>query len=138
MQVYVLLFSVGGDSEGIHTLKIENRNVVLIFEGEDDATRFGLMLEAQDFPSPRVEAIDREEIEEICQDFGYDYRVVPEGTLEMPPEKVLDKFDWDPEKPMDYPSQDKKSQDVRDLASESPTLSDSELEAMRQRLEKLL
>ncbi|MCS6815504.1 MAG: DUF3110 domain-containing protein, partial [Cyanobacteria bacterium] len=56
MQVFVLLFNAGTDQEGIHTLKMMDpelgeRNVVLMFEAEDDATRFSLMLEAQDFPA---------------------------------------------------------------------------------------
>ncbi|MEO1297556.1 MAG: DUF3110 domain-containing protein, partial [Cyanobacteria bacterium J06636_16] len=42
MQVYVLLFNAGTDNEGIHSLQANGRNTVLIFEDEDDATRFGL------------------------------------------------------------------------------------------------
>gem|GEM_PF-3889562 len=51
-QVYVLLFNARSENEGIHTLQIGDRNVVLMFESEDDAIRFGGMLEAQDFPNP--------------------------------------------------------------------------------------
>ncbi len=66
MSVYVVLFNVGTDNEGIHSIRIGDQHQVLMFESEDDAIRFGILLEAQDSPTPTVEAIEREEIEEIC------------------------------------------------------------------------
>jgi hypothetical protein len=66
MRVFVLLFNARTENEGIHTIQLGDRNKVLMFESEDDATRFGVMLEAQDFPEPAVEAIDDEEIKEFC------------------------------------------------------------------------
>ncbi|MBE9125315.1 MULTISPECIES: DUF3110 domain-containing protein [unclassified Coleofasciculus] len=93
-RVFILLFNAGTDNEGIHTLQVGDRNVVLMFESEDDATRFGLMLEAQDFPEPTVEAIDIEEIEEFCLSTGYDSQLIEEGMLATPPEKNVEKTDW--------------------------------------------
>ena len=52
MRVFVLLFNARTENEGIHTIQLGDRNKVLMFESEDDATRFGVMLEAQDFPNP--------------------------------------------------------------------------------------
>lgn len=125
MQVFVILFNARTDNEGIHTLKLSDpdrgeRNVILMFESEDDATRFGMMLEAQDFPSTTIETFEMEEIEEFCQSADYDCKLVPEGTLAIPPESNVDRTDWQPE--------DK-------LAEE---LSESELDRMRRRLEGLL
>ena len=37
MRVHVLLFDAGTDSEGIHSLEIAGRTVVLLFENPDDA-----------------------------------------------------------------------------------------------------
>ena len=76
MRVYVLLFNAGTENEGIHTIQMGDRNKVLIFEDEDDATRFGILLEAQDFPTATVEAIDKEEIEEFCVSVDYDWELV--------------------------------------------------------------
>jgi len=39
MRVFVLLFNARTENEGIHTIWADNRNKVLIFESEDDATR---------------------------------------------------------------------------------------------------
>jgi hypothetical protein len=66
-RVFILLFNAGTDNEGIHTIRIGDRNTVLMFESEDDATRFAVMLEAQDFPEATVEQMDAEEIEEFCR-----------------------------------------------------------------------
>jgi hypothetical protein len=73
MRVYVLLFNAGTENEGIHTIQMGDRNKVLIFEDEDDATRFGILLEAQDFPTATVEAIDKDEIEEFCVSVDYEW-----------------------------------------------------------------
>ena len=42
MRVFVLLFNPGTENEGIHTLTVGDRNIVLMFESEDDATRYAL------------------------------------------------------------------------------------------------
>ncbi|MEM9214135.1 MAG: DUF3110 domain-containing protein [Cyanobacteria bacterium P01_F01_bin.150] len=94
MRIFVLLFNVGTDNEGIHSLKMGDRDVVLMFEDEDDATRFGLMLEAQDFPTPTVEEMDEEEIKEFCVSVGYETRRIEKGQLEVPPENNVEDMDW--------------------------------------------
>ena len=62
MLVHVLLYDAGQDSEGIHSLELSGSTVVLMFENPDDAERSAGLLEAQDFPVPSIEALDREEI----------------------------------------------------------------------------
>lgn len=135
MQVYVLLFNAGTENEGIHTLKIQegDRNVVLMFESEDDATRYGLMLEAQDFLSPAVECFESEEIEEFCEGAHYECVLVPEGTLALPPETNVEELDWNPE-------DDGRSPHPKTPDSDTPlsNLSDAELERIRRQLEGLL
>ncbi len=129
MQVYVLLFNAGTDNEGIHSLQANGRNTVLMFEDEDDATRFGLMLEAQDFPTPDIEAFEQDEIEEFCEEAGFDLRLIPAGSLMVPPDNAVEEMDWDPDG--DY------VEEVPPTADES-RLSNEELDDIRQRLEKLL
>lgn len=127
MRVFVLLFNARTENEGIHTLKVGDRNVVLMFESEDDATRYGLMLEAQDFTSPTIEEFESEEIEGFCQDSGYDCKLVPEGTLAVPPESNVEQTDWKPDaKPGDRATDAK------------PEFSTSELDEIRRKLEGLL
>jgi hypothetical protein len=133
-QVFVILFNARTENEGIHTLQVGDRNVVLMFESEDDATRFGLMLEAQDFPPCSIEPFEAEEIEEFCQGAGYDYKMVPEGTLTVPPEANVEKMDWDPA----GPDPTSAVPEAPSESSESPELSESELDRIRRQLEGLL
>jgi hypothetical protein len=94
-RIFVLLFNAGTQNEGIHSIQIGDRNKVLMFESEDDATRFGVMLEAQDFPEATVEEFDMEEIEEFCNGAGYDAELISEGMLALPPEVNVEQTDWE-------------------------------------------
>jgi hypothetical protein len=126
MRVFVLLYNARTENEGIHTIKVGDRNRVLMFTSQDDAERYALMLEAQDFPVPSVEELDSEEIEDFCRSADYDAELIEEGMLAVPPEANLEAPDWDLETPKSAPP-----------ASESP-MSDPELEKIRRRLEGLL
>ncbi|MCX7595172.1 MAG: DUF3110 domain-containing protein [Fischerella sp.] len=130
MRVFVLLFNAGTDNEGIHTIRVGDRNKILMFESEDDATRFALMLEAQDFPAPTVEAIDSEEIKEFCLGADYDWEIIPENSgLVIPPEINVEETDWKPDADLF---------DRQESQQQEPELSDSELDSIRRRLEGLL
>ena len=120
MRVFVLLFNARTENEGIHTIQVGERNKVLIFESEDDASRFAGMLEAQDFPTATVEAMDAEEIKEFCESADYDWELIPDGALALPPETNVEQTDWQVE--------DKKPADI----------SDSELDRIRRKQEGLL
>ena len=120
MRVFVLLFNARTENEGIHTIRVGDRNKVLIFESEDDATRFAVMLEAQDFPTATVEPMDAEEIKEFCESADYDWELIPDGALALPPETNVEQTDWRPEE------------------QKPAETSDPELDSIRRRLEGLL
>lgn len=119
MQLWVLLFSSDADNQGIYAQSIDGRNTVLGFESEDDATRYAILLEAQDFPCPVVEKIDETELQEFCQEAGYELGIVPDGELAIPPETNVEVTDW--------------QEDGQEVSQP-----DSEIEIMRRRLEGLL
>lgn len=131
MQVFVLLFNADTDNPGIHTISVGDQNLVLMFAEEDDATRYALMLEAQDFAVPSVERIEQEEIEEFCRDAGYEAYLIPENfvpqneferLLLAPPEKNIEETDWNP---------DEKSEEESEMSSR-------DLDRIRRQLEGLL
>lgn len=133
MRVFVLIINAGTDNEGIHTVKLGHINKILMFESEDDATRYALMLEAQDFPTPSVEAIDAEEIKEFCESAGYEWEYVPvNNDLVIPPEIVVEETDWQ------IDDLDSDEEDLFDSPPPAQEMSDSELESLRRRLEGLL
>ena len=123
MSVFVLLFNARTDNEGIYSTQVGDRNVILMFEQEDDAVRYADQLEAEDFPKPTVEGIDPEEIKEFCEDSDYDFIIVTPEMLVTPPALNIEETDWQPEGSQPLKSDDEESID---------------LEAMRRRLEKLL
>ena len=54
MNIFVLLYNLGTEKEGIHSIELGGRTIVLMFEEKDDADRYCGLLEAQDFPQPSV------------------------------------------------------------------------------------
>jgi hypothetical protein len=133
MRVFVLLFNARTDDEGIHTIHQGDRNKVLMFESQDDAERFAMQLEAQDFPVPAVEAMDAEEIKGFCESADYDWEIVPaDGTLVIPPEINLEETEWNPDGNNDPSSSDQTSQ------SDDSQLSESDLDSIRRKFEGLL
>ena len=126
MLVYILLFNAGTDNEGIHTVQMGDRNTILMFKEEDDALRYAGLLEAQDFPEAKVEAIDSEEVEQFCRQANYDPKIVEPGQLEIPPERNVEDFSWEEE------SQQQES------ASEGKSMPNDELDRIRRQLEGLL
>lgn len=139
--VHVLLFDAGSDQEGIHSLELNGRTVVLLFEDPDDAERYAGLLEAQDFPLPSVEALERHELESFCAQAGYEARFVPAGfmprsdeerLLIAPPERNMDVSQWrEQEEPGGIGG-------AESAPDEAPVALDPELEAFRRRLEGLL
>jgi hypothetical protein len=123
MSVFVLLFNARTDNEGIYSTQVGDRNVILMFEQEDDAIRYADQLEAEDFPMPSIEPIDAEEIEEFCQDSDYDCILVTSEMLVTPPSNNMEETDWQPDNKKKSSSEDSNEID---------------LELMRKRLEKLL
>lgn len=127
MRVFILLFNVGTANEGIHTIQMGDRNRVLMFESEDDAMRYALLLEAQDFPPASVEAIESEEVEEFCRSADYDWQLVEAGMLAIPPENNVEQTDWERGAPPPLTTTESDAE-----------MSQSELDRIRRQLEGLL
>lgn len=133
----MLLFDSGSEVEGIHTLELNGRTVVLMFEEEDDALRYAGLLAAQDFPEATPEAISREEIELFCGQAGYEAQSVPSGFMPgtaeerlmlAPPEQNLDTNEW----------REQQDQPQQTPAETAQPAVNPELEAFRRSLEGLL
>jgi len=141
MLVHVLLYDAGQDSEGIHSLELSGQTVVLMFENRDDAARYAGLLEAQDFPTPSVEALDREEIELFCREAGYEARFVSDGfrpktndewLMLAPPSANRDVTNW-----QEQDTEPDQSQ-LQGGASKDSESAVQDLDDVRRRLEGLL
>ena len=157
MRVHVLLFDAGTDSEGIHSLEIAGRTVVLLFENPDDAERYAGLLEAQDFPVPTVEALDREDVDLFCREAGYEARLIESGFVPSndeerlfmaPPQSNRDVSNWKDDAASNDPVSNEAVSDggVAGQQGVEPALqgletepeSNPELDELRRRLEGLL
>ncbi|MBD2361215.1 DUF3110 domain-containing protein [Anabaena minutissima FACHB-250] len=145
MRVFVLIFNAHTENEGIHTVRVGDRNKIFMFESQDDALRFALMLEAQDFHTPTVEAMDAEEIKEFCENADYEWEIIPENSSDpshfIPPEINLEETDWQPDGQPDgqYDQTGDDSLDFDDVPpAEETEFSPTELEKIRRKLEGLL
>ena len=97
MKVWVLLFNADSENQGIYTRLEDGKNIVLAFIQEDDALRYAMLLEAQDFPSAVTESIDEKELVEICEDTGLGLNIIAEDELAIPPASNVEKTDWQEE-----------------------------------------
>jgi hypothetical protein len=86
--LWVLLFG-SGQGEGIYTLKHprDSEFFVLAFEEPEEASRFAMQLEAEDFELPRAEPWPGELLCEFCSSTGLSLGLVLGGELVMPPSK---------------------------------------------------
>jgi len=140
MRVFVLIFNANTENEGIHTVRVGDRNKILMFESQDDAVRFALILEAQDFPTPTVEGIDVEDVKEFCASANYDWELIPENSdLVIPPDINVEETDWQPDGQYDDEDTDDENfeSDLVPPAQDSE-FSETELENIRRKLEGLL
>ena len=110
MNVFVLLYNFGTEKEGIHSIELKGRTIVLMFEDKDDAERYCGLLEAQDFPSPSVELINIDEIRDFCNKLDYESKLVEKNfvpksaedrLLISPPQKNLELENWNHEETKD-------------------------------------
>ncbi len=110
MDIYVLLYNLGTEKEGIHSIELKGRTIVLMFEEKDDAERYCGLLEAQDFPLPSVEMISIDEIRDFCTKLDYECKLVEKNfvpktaedrLLISPPQKNLEVETWNEEEPKD-------------------------------------
>jgi hypothetical protein len=147
MRVHVLLFDAGTDSEGIHSLEIAGRTVVLLFENPDDAERYAGLLEAQDFPVPTVEALDQEDVDLFCREAGYEARLIESGFVPSndeerlfmaPPQSNRDVSNWKDEAVSDGGVAEQQSVEPARQGLETEPESNPELDELRRRLEGLL
>jgi hypothetical protein len=83
------LISVKGkETEGAYAAVDELGNHILyIFEEEDDADRFAMLLEEDDYPKMSSIEVDKEIVISACNQHGYDYQIFTSEDIVIPPYK---------------------------------------------------
>ena len=76
----------GKENEGAYSVKNEEgEHVLYLFEQEDDATRYALQLEDQEYPEMHVIEVDPEMMIGVCEENGYGYSVITPNDIVIPP-----------------------------------------------------
>ena len=85
-----LLTVAGKEKEGAFSVTDDDGDQVLyIFEEEDDATRYGQMLEEEnDFPEMAVLEIDDELMIKTCEIHGHRYTIITSNDIVIPPSDI--------------------------------------------------
>jgi len=82
-----ILTVMGRESEGAYSVKDGDGNQILyLFEEEDDASRYAMMLEYEDdFPEINVMEVDDDLMTKTCDMHGYEYTVITSNDIVIPP-----------------------------------------------------
>ena len=81
----------GKENEGAYSVENEDGNHVLyLFEQEDDATRYAMMLEDNDYPEMHVIEVEPDMMIGVCEEHGYGYSVITPNDIVIPPKTQHD------------------------------------------------
>ena len=84
--MYILTVA-GKENEGDYSVTAEyGEQVLYLFEEEDDATRYAMMLEDdQDYPEMHVIEVEDEVMIKTCEVHDYNYTVITSDDIVVPP-----------------------------------------------------
>ncbi len=84
--MYILTVA-GKESEGAYSVKdLDGNQVLYLWEEEDDATRYAMMLEEEDYPEMHVIEVEDEVMIKTCEAHDYSYTVITEDDIVIPPD----------------------------------------------------
>ena len=76
----------GKEHEGAYAVNDEDgERALYLFEEEDDAIRYGGLLEAEDYPPMSVISIEKELAIQTCEVYNYRYVVITKDDFVIPP-----------------------------------------------------
>jgi hypothetical protein len=83
----------GKETEGAYSLTNDDgEQVLLIFQEEDDAVRYAMMLEEDGYPDMHVIEMDDDIIIKTCNLYGYQYTLITPNDIIIPPDTENDYF----------------------------------------------
>ena len=87
--MFILTIS-GKEKEGAYAVEDKRGGggqILYIFEEEDDADRYAMMLEDVGYPDMNVVEVDEELMIKTCHIHGHEYAVITKNDIVIPPEK---------------------------------------------------
>ena len=87
-----ILTVAGKENDGAYSVTDDDGNQILyLFEEEDDAVRYALLLENSDYPEMHVLEVEDEVMVRTCEVHNYNYTVITSDDIVIPPK---DKHDF--------------------------------------------
>ena len=81
----------GREKEGAYSvLDDEGEHILYLFEEEDDAMRYAMMLEEEGYPEMHVIEIEDDVMVKTCELHGYQYTIITTNDIVIPPETDYD------------------------------------------------
>jgi len=76
----------GRETEGAYSvIDDEGEHILYLFEEEDDAVRYAMMLEEDGYPEMHVIEIEDEVMIKTCEMHGYQYTLITPDDIVIPP-----------------------------------------------------
>jgi hypothetical protein len=78
----------GKEDEGAYAAVDEfGDHILYIFEERDDAVRFAMLLEEDDYPKMDVVEVEEKVAIKACEIHGYEYRIFTPNDIVIPPQQ---------------------------------------------------
>lgn len=88
--MYILTI-YGKETDGAYSVNDEDGDQILyLFEGEDDAIRYAMMLEEDGSPEMHVIEVEDDIMIKTCEMHDYKYTVISKNDLVIPPQEAHD------------------------------------------------
>ena len=89
-----ILTVAGRENDGAYSVKdSEGNRILYLFEQEDDAERYAMMLEEDDdYPEMHVLEVESEVMIKTCKVHGYNFTVITPNDIVIPPKMEHDFF----------------------------------------------
>jgi hypothetical protein len=85
--MWILTIEGQEDRGAYSVLNDAGEQVLYIFEEEDDAVRYAIMLEELEYPEMHVIEVDEELLIKTCNYYQYNYTIITKNDLVIPPEQ---------------------------------------------------
>ena len=86
-----LITILGKEKEGAYSVMNEDGEQILyIFQEEDDAVRYAMMLEENGYPEMHVIEIEDDVMLKTCELHGYQYALITPDDIVIPPDSDHD------------------------------------------------
>ena len=86
-----ILTVAGKENDGAYSVTDdEGSQILYLFEEEDDAVRYAMMLEDSDYPEMHVLEVEDEVMVRTCEVHNYNYTVITSNDIVIPPKTQHD------------------------------------------------